>query len=59
MKNPILEIRIKTDTIQTAAANAGQSAEEYIAHSLTLIHGRVMCAHLKEVRGAYSVFVCK
>lgn len=51
------EIRIKTRLINSVAARAGQSPEEYIAHSRSISRGRKVCAHFKAHQGQYSVFL--
>jgi len=52
-------IRLKTDTINDAANEAGMSTEKFVSMIRSVSCGRKVCAHFIKFEGAYSIFVCR
>jgi hypothetical protein len=52
-------IKIKTSIVDAAARESGMTAVEFVSRIRSLSLGRKVCAHLKCINGAYSVFICQ
>lgn len=52
------EIKLDTDTINTAAKKAGVTPEKFVSMVRSISCGRTVCAHFERTEGTKSVFVC-
>lgn len=52
------EIKLNTETVNTAAKKAGTTPEKFVSMVRSISCGREVCAHFSHTEGPLSVFVC-
>ena len=50
-------IKLETKKLEAVALAAGITPEKFIEESRAISTGQMVCAHLKEKRGRYSIFI--